>query len=115
MSPSHPVTRAGPSLVVLAMLSAASACAGQQRPQAAGAPTADEVANLSYRGIEEAGGNVTLQGGSWEGAPYVEGGASRPRVTLRKSRSTRRRITGTLPRNQRSFRQIGKSSCFQAT
>ena len=82
MSKSNPVACSRLTLLVLAALSAASACAGQQRPQAWGAPSADEVANISYRGIEEAGGDVTLQGGSWEGAPYVEGGASRPRVTL---------------------------------
>jgi heat shock protein HslJ len=46
------------------------------------APGADEVANMTYHGIEEAGGTVTLQGGSWEGAPYAEGGASRPRVAI---------------------------------
>ena len=74
---------AAAGLVALAL---AAGCASQQPPPATpstgGAPTADEVANITYRGIEEAGGPVTLQSGSWEGAPFVEGGASRPTVEL---------------------------------
>jgi hypothetical protein len=45
-----------------------------------GAPTAAELANATYTGIEE--GPVTLVEGRWEGEPYVEGGASRPSAGL---------------------------------
>ncbi len=38
------------------------------------------LANATYQGIEEE--PVRLQEGSWEGEPYVEGGASRPSVGL---------------------------------
>lgn len=44
------------------------------------APPLGALANLTYPGIEEA--PVTLHDGTWEGAPFVAGGASRPRVTL---------------------------------
>ena len=46
------------------------------------APTLEELGNTTYRGVEEAGGPVTLVNGRWEGKPYAEGGASRPSVTL---------------------------------
>lgn len=39
-----------------------------------------ELGNATYTGIEDE--PVTLANGSWEGSPYVEGGASRPRVGL---------------------------------
>ena len=45
-----------------------------------GAPTAAELANATYSGIEE--GPVTLVEGRWEGEPYAEGGASRPSAGL---------------------------------
>ena len=45
-----------------------------------GAPTAAELANATYIGIEE--GPVTLVEGRWEGEPYEEGGASRPSAGL---------------------------------
>ena len=38
------------------------------------------LVNATYSGIEDE--PVTLLSGQWEGAPYVEGGASRPRVGL---------------------------------
>jgi heat shock protein HslJ len=46
------------------------------------APTLDEVRNASIKGIEEAGGPVTLVNGRWEGKPYVEGGTSAPSASL---------------------------------
>lgn len=39
-----------------------------------------ELANATIKGTEY--GPVTLHDGSWEGEPWVEGGASRPRVGL---------------------------------
>ncbi len=44
------------------------------------APTLEELADATYAGIFDA--PVTLTGGRWEGAPYVEGGASRPSAGL---------------------------------
>jgi heat shock protein HslJ len=48
----------------------------------AGPPTLDEAAVATYRGIEEAGGEVTLADGLWEGRPFREGGSVRPAVGL---------------------------------
>jgi heat shock protein HslJ len=73
-------SRTGTALVALALLPCIPACAAQ--PQGAAAPTADEVANLDYHGIEDADGTVALREGHWQGAPYAEGGASRPGVMI---------------------------------
>ena len=43
-----------------------------------GVPTTTELENATYSGVED--GPVTLSNGYWEGEPYVEGGAARPRV-----------------------------------
>jgi heat shock protein HslJ len=72
--------RTGAAVAALALLTCLTACAAQ--PPATPPPTAEEVANLDYHGIEEAGGTVALRGGHWEGAPYADGGASRPRVMV---------------------------------
>lgn len=48
----------------------------------AGPPTAAEAAAATYVGIEEAGGEVTLVDGRWEGRPFREGGSVRPAVGL---------------------------------
>jgi heat shock protein HslJ len=48
--------------------------------QAEGAPTSDQIANASYRGIYDE--PVSLTGGVWEGEAFAPGGASRPRVEL---------------------------------
>jgi len=73
-------TRTPGALVVLALLTGIPACATQ--PQGSPAPTADEVANLDYHGIDEAGGTVALRDGRWQGAPYTAEGASRPRIMI---------------------------------
>jgi len=44
------------------------------------APSASELANASYSGID--GQDITLSDGRWQGAPFVEGGASRPSAGL---------------------------------
>ena len=44
------------------------------------APTLDELGRIAYRGIYEQ--PVTLTNGVYEGAPFVAGAASRPRVQL---------------------------------
>ncbi|RLA31348.1 MAG: hypothetical protein DRR03_09755, partial [Gammaproteobacteria bacterium] len=51
------------------------ACFAMTPPPALGA-----MANATYPGIMDA--PVTLHDGKWEGKPYSEGGASRPRITL---------------------------------
>jgi len=69
---------------VLALCIALAACQG--RDDAAGkdlfktAPTLSELQNAAYLGIFEQ--PLTLEAGRWEGEPYVEGGASRPRAGL---------------------------------
>ena len=45
-------------------------------------PTAQEIAAGVFQGIDGIDGPITLKDGRWEGAPYVEGGASRPVVEL---------------------------------
>ena len=44
------------------------------------APTLIELENATFAGMED--GSVTLRNGNWEGEPYVEAGASRPRAGL---------------------------------
>lgn len=63
---------------------AASAPAAPARAAApsSGAPTLAEAATATYTGIEEAGRDVTLAGGQWEGPPAHEGAVSRPAVGL---------------------------------
>ncbi len=61
-------------LAVLALLATAVAHAGET------APWPDGIANATVAGTEY--GDVTLNAGVWEGAPWVEGGHSRPRVGL---------------------------------
>jgi len=45
------------------------------------APTQEQVRNANVRGIVK-GKIIKLSGGTYEGAPFVHGGAERPRVTL---------------------------------
>jgi heat shock protein HslJ len=45
------------------------------------APTGEEMGNATYRGLEAAGGPLTLVNSHWEG-PAANGGASRPEVSL---------------------------------
>ncbi len=47
-----------------------------------GPPSMAELAGATYLGVEEAGGAAVLTAGSWEGEPWVEGGAARPGVHL---------------------------------
>jgi heat shock protein HslJ len=76
------LSRTAAAMAALTLLAVVPACASQQQLAASPAPTADEVANMDYQGIEEAGGTVALRDGRWEGMPYAEGGASRPRVRI---------------------------------
>jgi len=45
-------------------------------------PSPGELANASYKGIADEGSTLALVDGSWKGAPFEPGGASRPRVTI---------------------------------
>ncbi len=54
------------------------------------APSLDEIANCSYQGIYDDA--VQLENGSYEGEPFVPGGASRPTVQLVREF----RLTGDL-------------------
>ncbi len=59
-------------------------------PAANLAPTLEELANATYAGVFDE--PVTLVDGRWEGAPYVDGGASRPSAGLVENFS----LTGDL-------------------
>ena len=59
---------------------AAARRAHASAPTQESVPLSAAVANLSYSGIYDE--TVTLTDGRWEGAPFVEGGASRPAVGL---------------------------------
>ena len=56
-------------------------------PRAGGAPAPAwvELRDATFRGITESAQPVTLAGGRWEGAPFVEAGAARPSVELLES------------------------------
>ena len=45
-----------------------------------GAPTSEQLANATYKGVYEE--TVRLQGGSWEGEPFEPEGAARPSLRL---------------------------------
>jgi len=78
------------SMLVVALATWFVACGGGQpggdiaSPPSppTGPPTAEELASATYSGFESTGQPVTLANGVWEGTPFVEGGASRPTVTL---------------------------------
>ena len=53
---------------------------GAKAPQADSIPTLEKLANATFNGVFEE--PVTLADGRWEGAPYVDGGASRPSAGL---------------------------------
>ena len=74
----HFLERLFPLLGAIGLVVIAPACQSATPP----APIADELKNLTYRGIMGMDGPVTLSGGRWEGAPYADGGASRPSVFL---------------------------------
>ena len=80
------------------------ACAGAGVPPAARteapaacalAPTIEELKNMTYPGLGERLGPVTLQNGRWAGDPPVAGAASRPIVELADSF----RVVGDLDGN----------------
>ena len=56
------------------------------------APTIDDAAAATYRGLADLPAAVTLRDGTWEGEPYAPGGASRPRAKLERGM----RLTGDV-------------------
>jgi len=50
--------------------------------KSAAAPRWEELRGATFLGFEESEQPVTLVDGHWEGAPFVEGGASRPTIDL---------------------------------
>jgi len=58
-------------------------------------PTLAELENVTYTGIGDGQAPVTLTDGEWQGQPFVDGGASRPRVGLVRDF----RLTGDLNGN----------------
>ena len=79
-----PQPRRGPILHVLALgiagLLHVAPSAGQDTTRH-GAPTQLELRTATYHGFD-ARDTVTLTDGRWQGPPYVEGGATRPMITL---------------------------------
>jgi len=82
--------------ITLALALTLSAC-GSPAPEEAStpavprpAPSFEEMAAATYAGIRDQ--PVTLTDGVWEGEPYTEGSAERPRVTLVRDF----RLTGNL-------------------
>lgn len=76
---------------IIALLSLLLACACQPQQatpagtaaSAAPAPSFEEAGNMTYGGIDDS--SVTLVDGKWEGQPWVQGGAARPRAGLADS------------------------------
>ena len=64
--------------ILLILMTTASLVQANQTTS--GAPTLAELRNATYTGTEA--GPINLSNGTWEGKPYVEGGASRPRAGL---------------------------------
>ena len=46
------------------------------------APQLDDLKNASYRGLADVEDSITLSDGSWQGVPYIEGGATVPAAEL---------------------------------
>jgi heat shock protein HslJ len=53
---------------------------GASAGQPPGAPTVEELAGATFKGISKKA--VTLDDGRWEGEPFAENGASRPTISL---------------------------------
>lgn len=62
------------SLLTISVFQTGQACGGT--------PILSELENADYTGLQV--GNISLSNGKWEGLPYVEGGAARPRAGLLK-------------------------------
>lgn len=67
-----------PAIIVLAGLPSIIMAATNSRST----PLPGELKNMTYKGLEDPAVPVPLVDGHWEGKPYVDGGASRPTVSL---------------------------------
>lgn len=76
-----------PGLAVCVLAALAFACASPQ------APSLDEIANAEVSDIDDAG-MIRLHDGTFDGAPYVDGGAARPVVRLWRELSVRGDLDG---------------------
>lgn len=71
------------SCILMVPVILGAACGDKEQAVETDSPPAlAELKNAAYRGLEGDAESVTLSGGVWEGDPYVEGGASAPRVHL---------------------------------
>jgi heat shock protein HslJ len=71
------------SIVLLALGLIVDGCTPRsERPAATPAVGQADLSDATFRGIEEAGGAVTLSGGRWDGPPFEAGAATAPSVTL---------------------------------
>lgn len=61
---------------------AAAIASAKSAASEATAPAWTELRGATFHGLGESKQPVTLRDGRWEGAPFVEGGASRPAVEL---------------------------------
>jgi heat shock protein HslJ len=70
--------------VVLLLLAVSAGCGGDEMDtgEEPSPPVLSELKNATYRGLEADVEVVTLTDGVWEGEPFVEGAASRPRVVF---------------------------------
>ena len=68
------------SILATLLITMSVAPAIEANPAGSGAPTLAELHNATYTGME--GGSVSLLNGGWEGEPYSDSGASRPRAGL---------------------------------
>jgi heat shock protein HslJ len=70
-------------LAVIAVLSfILTACGGGGGSGDPAPPSRIELAHATYHGVNVGEETITLEGGAWEGAPFDEGAATRPSVTL---------------------------------
>jgi heat shock protein HslJ len=82
------VRRRTAGIIVATLATAVMAPASMAPATAAGAssaPSLEALKNASYQGFAVRKGKITLANGLWEGMPFVEGGAARPRVSLVRS------------------------------
>jgi hypothetical protein len=85
-------------MVVLLLLALAPGCERRETEETVpsvamtGAPTLEELKNATYSGIDALPGPVKLVDGFWQGDPFVQGAAARPRLYYARDF----RLTGDL-------------------
>jgi len=94
----HPFITLLRSTTMVVLIGVACACQPMNARDASvvlAAPTLAELESITYAGVGEGHAPVTLTGGEWQGQPFVDGGASRPRIGLARDF----RLTGDLNGN----------------